>query len=390
MNIKNLFITPAAIVALGLTSYSYGQWQLMENFEDEDTSRWEGDSQLLQAGIHSEFQGAYNIVPDPIGGNNSFVGQFSGGPAEGDNFGLPGAVAHSFELPQPIEPDQKATIYFQLGINSFNSDNAFGLTHRPQWVQFWGDMETVMRYEWTNATFDLYNTSGFETFGFPELNLWYEVWKVVDPANLSYEVYIKGGQDYPVQTKIMTFEGNETFRFRNRSQEALVRFGIIHNINSIEVPFPRDPMYLDNMYVDYSGENLATPDGLELIAPEQWAGLNIDAFGYVGTADFLGRLYVGGEGDWVYVDDWASWAFLKEDDYDQWFGTWLYVPALAGDLSLPSGPGLVSTDDWLGTIQHVGEDVYYVFETESWLWIPQGGQAETGAWVYAIPPYFDF
>lgn len=371
-----LITTLATLASFGLLS---ANWVLVENFEDQDTSRWAGDSQLLQAGIHTEFQGSYEIVQDPIGGNDSWVGQFSGGPEEGDNFGLPGAVAHSIDLPQAITRDGIATFYFQLGVASFESDNAFGLTHRPVWNQFWGDFETVMRYEFTNATFDVYNQSRFETFGFPEMNLWYHVWKVVNGADNTYEIYIQGGLDYPEQTKVMTFDGNETFFMRNRASDPIVRFGIIHNINSIEVSFPREPMYIDNLYIDYTGINLEIPEGGEIIAPETWAGLNINANGFVDTGSYLGRIYVNAP-DWAYLENTQKWVYLPEDNFDPIAGTWLYVPAFEENFWPVSSSAYKNSGAWMGILYDINNGWYYSFDMQTWIMIPDVD--EGGAWIF--------
>jgi hypothetical protein len=371
-----LITTSAALCSFGLLS---ANWVLIENFEDQNTDRWEGDSQLLQAGIHTEFQGSYEIVQDPIGGNNSWVGQFSGGPEEGDNFGLPGAVAHSIFLPEPITRDQTATFYFQLGVATWESDNAFGLTHVPSWNQFWGDMETVMRYEFNNATFDVYNQSRFETFGFPEMNLWYHVWKVVNAANNTYEIYMQGGLDYPEQTRVMTFDGNETFFMRNRASDPIVRFAIIHNINSIEVSFPREPMYIDNLYIDYSGVNLEIPEGGEIVAPETWAGLNINASGFVDSGSYLGPIYVNAA-DWAYIQNTSKWVYLPEANFNSTVGSWIYVPAFEADFIPVGNSAYQDTGAWLGLLFNTNTGWYYSFEMQTWVMIPEADNG--GAWMF--------
>lgn len=373
-----LILLPALVLAAGTLS---ADWILIENFEDGDTSRWEGDSQLLQAGIHSEFQGQYEIVADPLGSNGTLVGLFSGGPAEGDNFGLPGAVAHSIDLPQPIERTGVATFYYKLGVGTFESDNAMGLTHTSEWNAFWGDMETVLRYEFTNATFDVYNQSRFETFGFPELTTWYQIWLVVDAANNTYDMYIQGGLDYPDQTRVMSFDGNETFIMRNRATDPIVRFGIIHNINSIEVPFPRDPVYLDNLYIDYSGMNLEVPSGGSIGPSDQWAGLTVDDDGNTDTGGLLGSIHVSLP-DWVYVQGLDAWVYLPEDWYSA-DGSWCWIP---GTPPLDGAGPWYDTGNWFGSLSEVSEDVYYSFTLEGWILIPQSGTDATGAWAFIPAP----
>ncbi len=383
MNMKIWHLSVSALLS------SFGplmaNWILIEDFEDRDTSRWEGDSQLLQAGIHSEFQGLFEIAMDPLGGNNTYVGRFSGGPAEGDNFGLPGAVAHSTFLPEPIEREGVATLFFRLGVETWEADNVFGLTHQPEWVQFWGDMETIMRYEFTNATFDVYNQSRYETFGFPEQGTWYNVWMVVNAADNSYELYMQGGLDYPEQTRIMSFDGNETFIMRSRASDPIVRFGIIHNINSIEVSFPREPMYLDDLYIDYSGKNLDFPTGGAIAPPEQWAGLAILADGSVETGAYLGRLYVEAGGGWVHSARASRWLHLPEENYRA-EGAWLYVPLSDGTGPVVFDEEYTDTGDWLGVVYHASGDWFYSFALDAWILVPGDSQDTDGGWIFAPAP----
>ena len=89
---------------------------------------------------------------------------------------------------------------------------------------------------------------------------WYEFWFVVNHLNNTFEQYIKGGTDFPVQTK-MTWDGNPDGNagYRNETGEPLDTILIITSAGNIDLIKGKDAMYVDDFYVDLTGRNLNSP-----------------------------------------------------------------------------------------------------------------------------------
>ncbi|MFO7725823.1 MAG: hypothetical protein R6V45_09775 [Oceanipulchritudo sp.] len=362
----------AASLAFGLGTAG-AEWTLIDNFESGGTEAWDGDSQNLQDGTHTEFEGTQEAVADPLGGNDSLVGKFSGGPEEGDNFG--GAVGHSIDLPTPIEPDGVATVYFELGVGGLEQDSIFGLSSKEEWEFFWGDMESIFRVANLNYAFDVYNESGYETFGFPFEDTWYQVWMVLDNATDIYTVHIKGSDDYQEQTQAITFSGNADLTMRVRSDGPIYRFGIVQNIGTVAVPIDRDPIYLDNLFIDYSGANLEEPS----VEDEGWGPYEPDSTGWVDTGDFLG---------WVYPDSGYLWvsslsrSIYMPGDFVGEGGAWGYVTGSPTEWGTsPNGDGWYFHESFLGWVFPEG-DYVIVASLDSYTYLPESNLETPGSWVY--------
>ena len=85
---------------------------------------------------------------------------------------------------------------------------------------------------------------------------WYEFWFVVKPGEWTFSQYIRGGTDYPTQTLVYEDAG-----FRNDTTDPLDTILIITSAGSVETVKGKNPMYVDDFYVDVTGENLSTPGG---------------------------------------------------------------------------------------------------------------------------------
>jgi len=121
-----------------------------------------------------------------------------------------------------------------------------------------GDYETQLNIQDGTTTTLRARDSGVaeavETFG---ADTWYSTWFVIDNSTNSYEVWMQGGS-LAVPTKLDDNDGanlgNTVFGFRNGPAAndlvtALLRTGTNHNSN----------FYIDDIYLDTSGANLANP-----------------------------------------------------------------------------------------------------------------------------------
>lgn len=369
MKTKSLFL-----LTFGTATLGFGQWTLIDDFEDGTVEDWSGESQNLQDGTHSEFQGVAEAVADPIGGNDTTVGKFSGGPEEGDNFG--GAVGHAIDLPQPVAPDGVVTVYYKLGVGMLEQDSIFGVTPTEDFNLFWGDLEAIFRVANLNYAFDIYNEVGYESFGFPYENQWYHVWMVLDNGADTYRLYIQGSPDYPEQTQAVTFEGNDEFIMRVRSDGELNRFAIVQNIGTVEVPISRDPIYLDDLFIDYSGENLTVPSGGT--QPEMWGPFEVETSGWVDSGDFFG--WFRPIGDYAFVQNLGRYIYLPPATASA-SGAWGFVDGAPSEWGESSLNGWHEFENFLGWVYPVGDYVYSQ-NLNQYLYLPEANLASGGSWIW--------
>lgn len=157
-------------------------------------------------------------------------------------------------------------------------------TQRPSWGQY----SLIARYM-THGSIDLrdagnyvhLSSTEYGNVGAPQIaNAWYELWFVIDHSNINNEdpfrqraaVYIKGGPDYPEQTLVSveytvagegenpdtTYFAGGGANYRVETFEPLDMIILINNAGNQGSLEQLDPIYLDDFYVDLTGENLTS------------------------------------------------------------------------------------------------------------------------------------
>lgn len=151
----------------------------------------------------------------------------------------------------------------------------------------WGQYSLIARYM-THGSIDLRDAGNYvhlssaaSNVGVPQIaNAWYELWFVIDHSNINNEdpfrqraaVYIKGGPDYPEQTLVSveytvagegenpdtTYFAGGGANYRVETFEPLDMIIIINNAGNQGSLEQLDPIYMDDFYVDLTGENLSS------------------------------------------------------------------------------------------------------------------------------------
>ena len=152
----------------------------------------------------------------------------------------------------------------------------------------WGQYSLIGRYM-THGSIDLRDAGTYRhlssvekgNVGAPQIaNAWYELWFVIDHSNINNEdpfrqraaVYIKGGPDYPEQTLVSvqytvpgegenpdtTYFVGGGANYRVETFEPLDMILIINNAGNQASLEQLDPIYIDDFYVDLTGENLTS------------------------------------------------------------------------------------------------------------------------------------
>ena len=178
-------------------------------------------------------------------------------------------------------------------------------------------------HNWSDLNF-CYNGGGSWVCG-PALggylaDTWYEYFMVIDPANISYDWYIRGG-DFTDVTLIF-----EDALYANLDSVAPLK--AIQEVHYMGQGGLFGPQYYDAMYIDLTGENLVTPSDLGSIhgggpAITTWAGYSVDENGWVDTGSWMGHVNVT-HGDWLYVYAIESFVFMKESSV-QVNGAWGFI-----------------------------------------------------------------
>ena len=175
--------------------------------------------------------------------------------------------------------DQVSTFYFRIARPLIDgvpgeADLTWGMVAEPEArtnedgtinpLHTYGSYSVLGRIE-TNGSFDIrdgtdyidFQEDGVETM---DTQTWYEFWFVVHHFTWTFEQYIRGGTDYPVQTKI-TWDGNPEGKaaYRRQVGAPLDTILLITSAGAVDAIKGKDAMYLDDFYVDPTGRNLNSP-----------------------------------------------------------------------------------------------------------------------------------
>ncbi len=234
----------------------------------------------------------------------------------------------------PLSEDLKAasiaangpvTVYFEMMHPSVSGtpaivDVAWGLSNE--------DPDTVLetRYNVFNAMMRINaGTSGFELrdggsyvpVTLLETDTPYQVWIVVDYTLNYMEVFMQGGTgDYASQTSI----GVAAFRVDPAAEQTVDYFAIGCSDGTLAEPKGVDYFLFDNVAIDTTGQNLATPSIAE---PVTWAGYTVDGNGNANTGDWLGIINVT-HAPWVYSWSMGAYLYIEEANVTDG-GGWVYV-----------------------------------------------------------------
>lgn len=208
-------------------SLLHAQWALMDDMEND--KNWNGP------GL---------IAADPEDATNQVFSV--------ENTGT--RVENYFTLPNPIAEGTTATLFFRFR----SSDNA-GLA---DWVvgssdvavpSPWNDFEGYVRLSEdgsvNNIDIDVRNGDSFSEVGPADTGTWFNVWLVLDNTADTTDVYYNSDPIPATSASTISLTGNG---FRNGTVDDLVTILAVNNE-------PNSTAYLDDIYLDLSGENLTHP-----------------------------------------------------------------------------------------------------------------------------------
>lgn len=333
---KTLKSVKVISIAMALSPFAYGEWTLIEDFEDGEFPT----DTVVTNSKPDIYDGEHRITQDPLDPDNMadrIVADVSSGVRNDGNF-----LDFHFPLETPIADGSVVTFYHRImlegPVDANDADGPFGffdVSYGFVDVEFDGswsysDFEAQLGYStqvnlnWTIRNADetgqlapwtpiFANRNPLE-----DLNVWYEIWVVIDHAADVSDVYIKGGPQFPEQTKVV-----EDARFRNGGSTDPLGYFVMksHNGNEETNAGYRgiDPWYLDDLYIDYTGENLSTPSG-DSGGGAMWYGFAVGEDGWVDTSDWLRFVNVADSEAWVYSQSLGKYIYVGDDS------GWAYVP----------------------------------------------------------------
>ncbi|QDU88893.1 hypothetical protein Pla175_22770 [Pirellulimonas nuda] len=238
-------IKPAIAVLLVLaTGHLHAQWSPLSDFETLNLGPVGGQGGWTTT--TGTGNAAYAVAADPANPANKAL--LATGFNENAYIPL-GASA--------IADGTTGTLFFRMRTSDL-SDLVFGSSDVAAPAGF-GDYEGYMVMGVNGApavnTWKVRAGAGFANFEAYAADTWYNVWVVLDNAADTNSLYISQGSG------AATLLGSGAFR--NGTADPLVslnlRMGASHNTNNAQG-------YLDDIYVDKSGQNLAIPSGIGSVA----------------------------------------------------------------------------------------------------------------------------
>jgi hypothetical protein len=182
------------------------------------------------------------------------------------------------KLPIPVPVGETFTFYSKINVEYFPNNHAFGLSNlSPKDIELNGynAFEPTLRVtdktessglintgalmvKTSDAYANIYNSAQKKDADPLVPGTWYEIWYVVDNSlkkagGQHYNVYFKGGNEFPQQTKVYK---NATFRMSR--ELPLIYFLMNCNTGPKNKPYGNGGLKYDDLYMS-KGVNLTTP-----------------------------------------------------------------------------------------------------------------------------------
>jgi hypothetical protein len=286
-------------------------------------------------GIQKDVNYTEAIIADPSDTAGSMVFSINTG------FRTPGVYRATTALPAILE-GSTATIYQRFSYDNPEVDVVFGISTQPL-VDNYNDYESGFRIHYALTQPEARNGGSYVTIGddFLQLSTWYEVWTVINNANDSYDVYIRGGSNYPEQTLLMS-----GIDFRNGTTNSISSYSMSYNTDYCEGNF-----YMDDIHIDSGGVNLSRPDGVRQPDYSPWSGIGRRQTNGVKSTP-VGSLW-DDTFPWIYHAEIGSWCYiLPQDVYSGGYWAW----------QMTGNSWIWISRSWPGW--------YYDYGSENWLTYP--------------------
>lgn len=272
-----------------------GSWQVVDDFEG--SFAWT---------VRKDVPYSERLVSDPFDSGGSRVFSiFTGNLTPGDYRATTGIPA--------IPEGGKATVYQRFSYDDPEVDVLMGISDMPV-VDSYGDYENGLRIYYQYTQMEARSGGTYERIGddLLQLETWYEAWTVIDNATDTYDVYLKGGSNYPGMTLLAS-----DLPFRNGTTGSIVSYAISYNTDWCEGTF-----YLDDVHIDTGGVNLTRPEGVHQPAYSPWSEVGRDPVTRV-KRTAAGVLWDDAF-PWIYHGQLGGWSYVHPQEVNE-RGWWVWV-----------------------------------------------------------------
>jgi hypothetical protein len=371
------------------------EWELIADFESEDSlDAWTIDNRLSRNEVE-EWDSSWRIAPrqfDELGG-------FALAAAEGTPRWQ--ILDVGIDL-GPLPQNNSFTLFYEIAQTDLTADRAMGL--HPDTPDFWFTYDPELPGWRENYGYPQYSTT--HRLGVPGANahngtgysanysdeqlplVWYRFWMVVNPLDFTWNLHVQGGE-FPDVTQVTT-----DYSWRNLTFDPLRTWRMRIGGNTSTRTTTGAPTYLDNMFLDRTGENLTLPPrtGGEviLLGPGIFSDYVVTD-GWVDTGDWMGWLAVDTY-PFFYIHDLDSWAYADGGNPSK--GAWVFVAHsgnMDGAQAANPGPGIfsgyalnngwVDTGDWMAMVFVDSYPSIYMHSLNAWAFAGEG-ESSLGAWIY--------
>jgi hypothetical protein len=261
-----------------------------------------------------------NIVPDPHdAGGSQVLSIFTGNRT-------PGIYRATTSIPS-IGEGTVATVYQRFAYNNPEVDVLLGVSDAGI-VDNYNDYESGFRIYFALNQPEARNGDSYVPISgkILQLGTWYEVWMVFDNGSDTYDIYIKGGSNFPEQMLLQS-----GIAFRNGTKAALSSYAVSYNTDYCEGSF-----FMDDLHVDTSGVNLTRPEGVRQTVYSPWSDTGRD------LANGMKSTVAGDLWDenfpWIYHPGLSGWCYVwPRDSYQGAY--WIWSLATADWIWLPLDAG---------------------------------------------------
>lgn len=274
-----------------------GAWTPVDRFEDG--LNWSESKTVPQSAT---------LLADPFDPAGSHVYSINTG------FRTAGYHRATVAMP-PVAEGATATLYQRFAYTHPEIDVVFGVSG-ANLVDAYGDYETGLRVYFAENRMEARAGGSYQPIGedFLQLDTWYEAWTVLDNASDTYDVYLRGGSNYPGITLLQA-----DLPFRNGLSGSLRSFAVSYNSQFCEGSFLLDDLQLA------PGRNLSRPAGVRQTPYSPWSGVPARPPGFLKETD-AGSLW-DGDFPWIYHVELEGWLYIwPQEAYTGGYWAWRLAP----------------------------------------------------------------
>lgn len=232
-------------------------WQEVETFANS-LSAWTVSRDLATS------NSLVAIIPDPFAAGGNQVLSAHAGDIRQSRLWIRRSIP-------AVAEGSTATIYQRFALSEPDIDMVFGLSDVANPAAY-NDYETGLRF-FDDGIIEARDQGSYVDLAedFTQMETWYELWVVVDNGSDTYDVYLRGGSNFPTRTLLRTGS-----KFRNGTTSSLVSFLLALNTGTASDPKGPSTFYLDDLHVDLSGVNLTRPVAVRQPTYSPWSPLAME------------------------------------------------------------------------------------------------------------------